>query len=148
MSAHPLPVVGGQVSDLVLRDELLQDLRNILKVGFVLIKLHPVDQRCQLVHLLPRTLVVTSQILRQLLQRKTQSQFIFYFLDFFKNCADVSESCYSLGSSGRWSRPWSLFPARCWSTASSWRTPDTSVKALHLHNKDTEVTRYNRNENL
>lgn len=54
--------------DLVLRDELLQDLGNVVEVGFVLLKLHPVDQRCQLVHLLPRTLVVASQILRQLLE--------------------------------------------------------------------------------
>lgn len=50
--AHPLPVVGGQMSDLVLGDELLQDLGNIVEVGFILLKLHPVDQRCQLVHLL------------------------------------------------------------------------------------------------
>lgn len=48
----PLPVVGGQMSDLVLGDELLQDLGNIVEVGFILLKLHPVDQRCQLVHLL------------------------------------------------------------------------------------------------
>ncbi|KAA8586589.1 hypothetical protein FQN60_000425 [Etheostoma spectabile] len=60
-------VVGGKMSDLVLRDKLLQDLGHILEVGFILLKLHPVDQRCQLVHLLPRTLVVASQILRQLL---------------------------------------------------------------------------------
>ncbi len=69
-SAHPLPVVGGQLSDLILRDELLQDLGDVLEVGFLLLKLHPVDQRCQLVHVLPRTLVVSSQILRQLLCRE------------------------------------------------------------------------------
>lgn len=56
--------------DLVLRDELLQDLGDILEVGFVVVKLHLVDQSRQLVHLLLRTLVVTAQILRQLLWRE------------------------------------------------------------------------------
>lgn len=69
ISAHPLPVVGGQMPDLVLWDELLQDLRNIVEVGFIFLKLHPVDQRRQLVHLLLQTLVVASQILGQLLER-------------------------------------------------------------------------------
>lgn len=52
LRAHPLPVVGGQMSHLVLRDELLQDLGNIVEVGFIVLELHPVDQRRQLVHLL------------------------------------------------------------------------------------------------
>lgn len=67
-SAHPLPVVGGQVSNLVLRDQLLQDLGDVVEVGLVLLILHPVDQRRQLVQILLRTLVVAPQILWQLLQ--------------------------------------------------------------------------------
>lgn len=79
-SAHPLPVVGRQMSDLVLRDELLQDLGNIVEVGFILLKLHPVDQRCQLVHLLLRTLVVASQILGQLLYSKNVVKKLFMLM--------------------------------------------------------------------
>ena len=45
----------------------------------------------------------------------------------------------SPGSNGRWSQPWSLYPAPCWSTASSWRTPGRSVKAPHLHFLPAEI---------
>ncbi|TNN61989.1 hypothetical protein EYF80_027824 [Liparis tanakae] len=54
-------VVGGQVSDLVLGDELLQDPGDVLEVRLVLLKLHPVDQRRQLEDLLPHTAVVAAQ---------------------------------------------------------------------------------------
>lgn len=56
------------MSNLVLRDELLQDLGDVVEVGLVLLILHPVDQRRQLVQILLRTLVVAPQILWQLLQ--------------------------------------------------------------------------------
>lgn len=67
VSAHPLPVVRRQVSDLVLRDQLLQDLGDVVEVRLVIFELHPVDECRQLVNVLLRTLVVTSQIFRQLL---------------------------------------------------------------------------------
>lgn len=66
-AAHSLPVVGWQVSDLVLRNKILQDLGDVVEVGLVLLVLHPVDQRRQLVQVLLRTLVVAPKILGQLL---------------------------------------------------------------------------------
>lgn len=71
-STHLLPVLWGQKPDLVLRDEVLQDLGNVMETGFVLFKADSVDQSCQLVHFLPRTLVVAPQILGQLLNRNTE----------------------------------------------------------------------------
>ena len=54
------------MSDLVLRDELLEDFGK-LEVGLVLLKLHPVDESRQLVDLLSGALVVAAEIFRQLL---------------------------------------------------------------------------------
>lgn len=62
------------MSNLVLRDELLQDLGDVMEVGLVLLILHPVDQRCQLVQILLRTLVIAPQILWQLLQGRKDNQ--------------------------------------------------------------------------
>lgn len=76
VTPHPFPVVGGQMSHLVLGDDVLQDLGNILEVGFILLELHPVDERCQLLHILLRTLVVTTEILGKLL--KTASAYFQY----------------------------------------------------------------------
>lgn len=64
---HSLPVVGGQISDLVLGNKILQDLGDVVEVGLVLLVLHPVDQRRQLVQVLLWTLVVAPKILWQLL---------------------------------------------------------------------------------
>lgn len=67
LAPHPLPVFRWQISDLVLRDEILQDLGDVLEVRLVVLKFDPVDQRCQLIDLLSWTFVVASQILWQLL---------------------------------------------------------------------------------
>lgn len=53
---------------MVLRDQVLQDLGGVLEVRLVIFKLNPVDERGQLVDVLPGTFVVASEVLGQLLK--------------------------------------------------------------------------------
>lgn len=73
LHAYPLPVVGGKMSALVLRNKVFEDLGHVLEVRLVLLELHPVDQRRQLLHFLLGTLVVASQVLWQLLHRRPKT---------------------------------------------------------------------------
>lgn len=66
---HPFPVVGWELTDQVLRDELLQHLSEVEKLWFVLLKPHPVNQRSQLESLFKRALVVATQVLWELLKK-------------------------------------------------------------------------------
>lgn len=60
---YPFPVVWRELPDKVLRHQLLQQLGDAGEIGLVVLKLHPVDESCQLQDLFPCALVVAAQVL-------------------------------------------------------------------------------------
>lgn len=60
---YPFPVIWRELPDEVLRHQLLQELGDAGEIGLVVLKLHPVDESCQLQDLFPCALVVATQVL-------------------------------------------------------------------------------------
>ena len=68
---YPFPVVGGHLSDQILGHDLPKHLWDGREVGLVIFVLDAVDEGAELEDILPGTLVVPTQVLRQLLTPTT-----------------------------------------------------------------------------
>lgn len=134
---HPFPVVGWELTDQVLRNELLQHLGEVEELWLVLLKPHPVNQRSQLESLFKTALVVATQVLWELLKKSLWrwKSVICVWKWAWMHRLSTERERFPPGSNGKWSRPWDLCLEWCWSTVSSCKTLDRSVKALCLQNE-------------